>query len=205
MCQKELLLIGAEPQFKTCHGIVTIRKELAIDDERGDLMRKRRAPSNIVVSERKGKRYEYGYCEYESRAQYITARHVARVHQRNIEPTKCDLCPFKTIYRSNLKKHQERMHNTQVEIEVGVGVEVVGVNKVQVGCVKEQVVGVFSCSIKLCFSNSGFIVYSVNDNLFYFFVVLLYSLFNGLPSVTISCIPMTKLLLDFVLPFRAYQ
>ena len=76
------------------------------------MLRKRRAPSNVVVSERKGKRYECAYFEYESRAQYITARQVARVHQRNIKPTKCDLCPFRTIYRSNLKRHQERMHNT---------------------------------------------------------------------------------------------
>ena len=48
-CQKELLLIFAEPELKTCHGIVTIRKELDIDDQRGNLMmRKRRAPSNVV-------------------------------------------------------------------------------------------------------------------------------------------------------------
>ena len=114
-CQKELLFIVAEPELKTCHGIVKIRKELDIDDERGDLMmkmRKRRPPSNVVVSERKRKRYECGYCEYESRAQYNTARHVARVHQCSIKPTKCDLCPIRTIYRSNLKRHQESMHNT---------------------------------------------------------------------------------------------
>ena len=114
-CQKELLFMVAEPELKTCHGIVKIRKELDIDDERGDLMmkmRKRRAPSNVVVSERKGKQYEWDYCEYESRAQYITARHVARVHQRSIKLTKCDLCTIRTIYRSNLKRHQESMCNT---------------------------------------------------------------------------------------------
>ena len=57
----------------------------------------------MVVNERKGKRFECGFCEYESRAQYITARHVARVHHKSIRPTNCDLCPFKTIYSANLK------------------------------------------------------------------------------------------------------
>ena len=63
------------------------------DNERMDLvrnLRKKRASSNtVVVHERKGKRFECGFCEYESRAQYIIARHVARVHQKNIKPTKC--------------------------------------------------------------------------------------------------------------------
>ena len=54
-CQIELLLIVAEHEFITYHGIVTIRKQLDIDDERGYLMmRKRRAPSNVVVIARKG-------------------------------------------------------------------------------------------------------------------------------------------------------
>ena len=106
----------AEPEKKSCHGIATIRKKIDIGNERMDLvtkMRKRRAPpSNVVVNERKGKRYECGYREYESRAQYITAGHVACVYQRSFKPTKCDLCPFRTIYRSNLKRHQERTHKT---------------------------------------------------------------------------------------------
>ena len=112
-CQKELLFMVAEPELKTCHGIVKIRKELDIDNESGDLMikmRKRRVPSNVVVSEHKGN--DMSACEYESRAQYITASHIARVHQRSIKPTKCDLCPIRTISRSNLKRHQESMHNT---------------------------------------------------------------------------------------------
>ena len=36
-----------------------------------------------------------------SRAQYITARHKARVHQHSIKPKKCDLCEFRTIYKSH--------------------------------------------------------------------------------------------------------
>ena len=115
-CKQEVMFIVAEPEIKSCHGIFTVRKGFDIDNERMDVvteMRKRRAPpSNVVVNERKGKRYEGGYCEYESRAQYITARHVARVHQRSIKPTKCDLCAFRTIYRSNLKRHHEITHKT---------------------------------------------------------------------------------------------
>ena len=88
-----------------------------IDNERMDLvrnLRKRRAPASsvVVVNERKGRRFECGFCEYESRAQYITARHVARVHQKSIRPTKCDLCPFKTIYSANLKRHHQRVQNS---------------------------------------------------------------------------------------------
>ena len=105
--RQEVLFVVADPESKSCHGILTVRKVFDIDNERMDLvrnLRKRRAPNaSIVVNERKGRRFECGYCEYESRAQYITARHVARVHQKSIRPTKCDLCPFKTIYSANLK------------------------------------------------------------------------------------------------------
>ena len=115
-CQQEVMFIVAHQERKSCHGIVTVRKVFDIDNERMDFvrnLRKRRAPSNtVVVHERKGKRYECGFCEYESRAQYITAGHVACVHQKNIRPTICDLCPFKTIYSSNLKRHYQRAHNS---------------------------------------------------------------------------------------------
>ena len=115
-CQQEVMFIVADRETKSCHGIVTVRKVFDIDNERMDLvlnLRKRRAPSNtVVVHERKGKRFECGFCEYESLAQYITASEVARVHQKNIKPTKCDLCPFKTIYSANLKKHHQRVHNS---------------------------------------------------------------------------------------------
>ena len=95
-------------ESKTCHGILTLRK---IDDERKYC--KRRSPSyeKVVVSERKEKRFQCALCEYVSRAQYITARHVAKIHQHSIKPLKCDLCEIKTIYKSDLKKHHERMHN----------------------------------------------------------------------------------------------
>ena len=116
-CQQEIMFIVADPERKSCNGIVTVRKVLDIDNERMDLvrnLRKRRAPAStvVVVNERKGKRFECGFCEYESRAQYITARHVVRVHQKIIRPTKCDLCPFKTIYSANLKRHHQRVHNS---------------------------------------------------------------------------------------------
>ena len=116
-CQHEVMFIVADQETKSCHGIVTVRKVFDIDNERMDLvrnLRKRRAPASsvVVVNERKGKRFECGFCEYESRAQYITAMHVACVHQKNIRPTKCDLCPFKTIYSANLKRHHQRVHNS---------------------------------------------------------------------------------------------
>ena len=116
-CQQEVMFVVADPESKSCHGILTVRKVFDIDNERMDLvrnLRKRRAPASSVevVNERKGKRFECGFSEYESRAQYITARHVARVHQKNIRPTKCDLCPFKTIYSANLKRHHQRVHNS---------------------------------------------------------------------------------------------
>ena len=117
-CRREIMFVVADPEEKTCHGILTVRKVFNIDNERMDLvrnLRKRRAPDASVsteVNERKGRRFECGYCEYESRAQYITARHVARVHLKSIRPTKCDLCPFKTIYSANLKRHNRRVHNS---------------------------------------------------------------------------------------------
>ena len=116
-CQQEVMFIVADQERKSCHGIVTVRRVFDIDNERMDLvrnLRKRRVPAStvVVVNERKGKRFECGFCEYESRAQYITARHVAGVHQKNIRPTKCDLCPFKTIYSANLKRHHQRVHNS---------------------------------------------------------------------------------------------
>ena len=115
-CRQELMFVVADPEEKSCHGILTVRNVFDIDNERMDLVRnsrKRRAPdASTVVNERKGRRFECGFCEYESRAQYITARRVARVHQKSIRPTKCDLCPFKTIYSANLKRHHQRVHNS---------------------------------------------------------------------------------------------
>ena len=117
-CRREIMFVVADPGEKTCHGILTVRKVFDIDNEQMDRvrnLRKRRAPDasvSTVVNERKGRRFECGYCEYESRAQYITARHVARVHLKSIGPTKCDLCPFKTIYSANLKRHHQRVHNS---------------------------------------------------------------------------------------------
>ena len=85
------MFVVADVESKICHGILTVRKVFDIDNERMDLvrnLRKRRAPASsvVVVNERKGKRFECGFCEFESRAQYITARHVARVHQKKIRP-----------------------------------------------------------------------------------------------------------------------
>ena len=116
-CRQELMFVVADPKEKSCHGILTVRKVFDIDNERMDLvrnLRKKRAPASsvVVVNERKGRRFECGFCEYESRAQYITARHLARVHQKSIRPTKCNLCPFKTIYSANLKTHHQRVHNS---------------------------------------------------------------------------------------------
>ena len=115
-CQQELMFIVADQERKSCHGIVTVKKVFDIDNERMDLvrnLRKRRAPVStvVVVNERKGKRFECGFCEHESCAQYITAGRVARVHHKSIRPTKCDLCPFKTLYSANLKRHHQRVHN----------------------------------------------------------------------------------------------
>ena len=111
--ERELIFIIADAESKTCYGILTIKK-IDIDNERGALMklRKRRAPSSekVVVSERKEKRYECAPCDYVSRAQCITARHAAQILQHGIEPTKCELCEYKTIYKSILKRHHERMH-----------------------------------------------------------------------------------------------
>ena len=91
---RELVLLIADTEPRNCHGTLTLRK---IDDERKH--RKRRSPSyeNVVVSERKEKRFQCAHCDYVSRAQYITARHVARIHHNIIKPMKCDLCEFKTI------------------------------------------------------------------------------------------------------------
>ena len=59
-CQQEVMFIVADPERKSCHGIVTVRKVFDFDNEMMDLvrnLRKRRTPSNtVVVHERKGKR-----------------------------------------------------------------------------------------------------------------------------------------------------
>ena len=119
--EREFMFIIADAESKSCHGILTL-KMIGTDNERGALIqkyRKRRAPSSeqLVFSERKEKRYECAHYDYVSLAQYIAARHVARIHQHSIEPTKCDLCEFQTIYKSNLKRHLERMHNIKSKSE----------------------------------------------------------------------------------------
>ena len=105
---RELVLLIADTETRTCHGIWTLRK---IDDERK--YRKRRSPSyeKVVISGRKEIRFQCANRDYVSRAIYITARNVAGNHQDCIKPLKCYLCEFKTIYKSNLKRHHERMHN----------------------------------------------------------------------------------------------
>ena len=97
-------------ESKSCHGYLTVRK---IDDRK----LKRRMPrcQNVVVRERKEKRFEFAHCDYVSHAQYITARHIARIHQKSIKPMQCDLCEFKTIYKSNLKRHHNRVHKFKSE------------------------------------------------------------------------------------------
>ena len=75
------MFVVADPEEKTCHGILTVRKVFDIDNERMNRvrnLRKRRAPDasvSTVVNERKGRRFECGYCGYESRAQYIKKFH----------------------------------------------------------------------------------------------------------------------------------
>ena len=123
---RELVLLIADTESRVCHGILTLRK---IDNERNALIqkyRKRQAPSSekvVVVSERKEKRYRCVHCVYVSRAQYVTARHVARIHQHTIEPIQCDLCEFKTIYKSNMIRHLERMHKIKSDSESELGVK----------------------------------------------------------------------------------
>ena len=108
-CEERMLII-ADMESKSCHGYLTVRK---IDDRK----LKRRMPSceNVVVRERKEKRFECAHCDYVSRAQYITARHIARIHQNSIKPMQCDLCEFKTIYKSSLKRHHNRVHKFKSE------------------------------------------------------------------------------------------
>ena len=108
-CEERVLVI-ADMEAGSGVGYLTVRK---IDDRN----LKRRMPSceNIVVRERKEKRLECAHCDYVSRAQYITARHVARIHQNNIKPMQCDMCEFKTIYKSNLKRHHNRVHKCKSE------------------------------------------------------------------------------------------
>ena len=65
-CQQEIMFIAADPEKKSCHGIVTVSKAFDIDNERMDLLRishkRRAASSTVVVNELKGKRYECGFC-----------------------------------------------------------------------------------------------------------------------------------------------
>ena len=193
------MFVVADPEEKTCHGILTVRKVFDIDNERMDLkrnLRKRRAPDasvSTVVNERKGRRFECGYCEYESRAQYITARHVARVHLKNIRPTKCDLCPFKTIYSANLKRHKERVHNS-VNLRLRCESKSSGSGSKSSGSgSKSSGSKSGSTSLKSCAKSSSSSVVPLNYLLhwlilvFYFFVLLFFtslfyfSLFTGLP------------------------
>ena len=63
----ELDLLVTHQDTKTCHGIVTLRKVVELDDKKGELianMRKRRAPSQtVVVVERMKRRYECAHCD----------------------------------------------------------------------------------------------------------------------------------------------
>ena len=94
----ELLLMIAHPDTLACHGIFTLRKVKKIEYKRELIPnRKRQAPRETVIANRKERMFECVHCEYASPARYLTARHVARTHLKSIPSTKCKLYKYQTI------------------------------------------------------------------------------------------------------------
>ena len=57
---RELVLLIADTESRTCHGILTLNK---IDDERKYRKRRSQSYEKVVVSERKKKRFQCAHCD----------------------------------------------------------------------------------------------------------------------------------------------
>ena len=51
-------------------------------------------------------------CDYQAKFPYQIETHLKCKHQESGEPFKCELCPFKTLLKGNLKQHQ-RIHSEE--------------------------------------------------------------------------------------------
>ena len=92
-----------------CHGKLlmrTVKPDAKVNRKRG--------LSSTRGSVAKKKVFVCDYCEYKSNAKYMTDRHVAKVHEKSVEPEKCSICQFTSLYAFNIKRHMLRCHpNTE--------------------------------------------------------------------------------------------
>ena len=72
-------------------------------------IKRKRGVAKAVV---KKKSFVYNDCEYSASEEYLFARHVARIHDKSLEPQDCIFCEFRNIYKS--KRHIRRTHNNKV-------------------------------------------------------------------------------------------
>ena len=104
---EETLLLGIiHPETELCHVTVSIRTVKPVEK----VNRKRRALSTGGGSVSKMKFFVCKYCDYQSNAEYMTDRHLARVHEKSVEPQICSFCPFSGLYCFNMKRQVIRSH-----------------------------------------------------------------------------------------------
>ena len=92
-----------------CHGKLlmrTVKPDAKVNRKRG--------LSSTRGSVAKKKVFVCDCCDYKSNAKYMTDRHVAKVHEKSVEPEKCSICQFTSLYALNIKRHMLRCHpNTE--------------------------------------------------------------------------------------------
>ena len=95
-----------------CHGKLLMRTLKPV----AKVNRKRGLSSTRGGSVAKKKVFVCKYCDYKSNAKYMTDRHVANVHEKNVEPEVCKFCEFSSLYAFNIKRHIMRSHpNTETQ------------------------------------------------------------------------------------------
>ena len=94
-----------------CHGKLlmrTVKPDAKVNRKRG--------LSSTRGSVAKKKVFVCDYCDYKSNAKYMTDRHVAKVHEKSVEPEKCSICQFTSLYAFNIKRHMLRCRpNTETQ------------------------------------------------------------------------------------------
>ena len=84
-----------------CHGKLLMRTVKPV----AKVNRKRGLCSTRGGSVSKKKVFVCKYCDYKSNTKYMTDRHVARVHEKSVEPEVCKFCEFSSMYAFNIKRH----------------------------------------------------------------------------------------------------
>ena len=93
------------PETEVFHGTLDIRTVMPLENK---VKRKKALSTRSSVSKKKV--FLCSYCEYQSNAKYLTDSHVARIHEKIVEPQVCSFRKFSSLYSFNMKRHLMRSH-----------------------------------------------------------------------------------------------